>query len=159
MVKKLNIWVLLVLFVFTTNTFAKQYDELAKTTYSKNDVSAFVYEWFAMFDHQVDIDELKKHLPKQKVTMNFPNFPIKEMADFERWYQGVIDNIQFNSHDISNLKVSGDEKNGFKVFLHVNWKANTYDKKVYDIVVAQEWEVKVDENREFIITNHKAWVL
>lgn len=160
--KTLNIFLFVLFVLFTNNSFAneiKQYDKQAKTTYSKNDVNSFVYKWFAMFDHQVDIENFKKHLPKQNVTMNFPDFPIRKMADFERWYQGVIDNIQFNSHDIKDLKVTGDEKNGFDVSFIVNWKARTYDGKTYVVDVAQEWKVEVNKKREFIISNHKAKVV
>ena len=160
--KKLNSLVFIVAMLFTTTVFSneiKEYDKVAKTTYSQNDVKSFVYKWFAMFDHQEDINKFKMHLPKQNVVMNFPDFPIRKMADFEKWYGGVIDNIQFNSHDISNLKVTGNEKDGYEVSFHVNWKANTYDKKTYDVNVAQQWQIKVDENRNFIIVNHKAWMI
>lgn len=161
MVKRLNIFLFILFITFTSNSFAneiKHYDYQAKTTYSKNDVNSFVYKWFAMFDHQVDISNFKKHLPKQNIVMNFPDFPIRKMADFEKWYDNVKDNIQFNSHDIRDLKVIGNEKNGFNVSFIVNWKATTYDGKSYDVDVAQKWLVKINENREFIISNHKAWL-
>lgn len=40
----------------------KSYDRSAKTMYSENDVKAFVYNWFAGFDHQADANVFKKHL-------------------------------------------------------------------------------------------------
>jgi ankyrin repeat protein len=75
----------------------KNYDHHARTTYSENDVKAFVYNWFAGFDHQADIGVFKRHLKPEKVDMYFPDFPIKSISDFERWYNNVIDTIQWNA--------------------------------------------------------------
>lgn len=139
---------------------AKQgYDEQAKTTYSENDVKAFVYQWFAGFDHQAEIAMFTAHLPAEHVDMYFPDFPIKSRSDFERWYSNVIDSIQWNSHGLSNLMVSGDEANGFAVSLDINWKAVTYQGDRYDMNIHQDWQVMVDENRNFIIAKHAARVL
>lgn len=137
----------------------KNYDHQAKTLYSENDVKAFVYRWFAGFDHQADIGVFKRHLNPEKIDMHFPDFPIKSMGDFERWYNGVIDNVQWNTHKISNLEVGGDERNGFSVSLNIHWKAKTYKGETYDLNVHQEWLVKVDQSRNFIIEKHKARVL
>lgn len=137
----------------------RTYDRVAKQSYSENDVKAFVYRWFAGFDHQAPIEQFKKHLDAEQVVMNFPDFPIRSMADFERWYGGVIDSIQWNSHQLSNLQVSGDEQSGFEVSLHVNWKARTYQGESYDLNIAQEWLVTVDEQRRLIISTHSARML
>ena len=138
---------------------SKHYDRIAKIMYSENDVMGFVHSWFAGFDHQADINMFKKHLNPEKVDMYFPDFPIKSMEDFERWYNNVIDNIQWNVHRISNLKVSGDEINGFSVSLDINWKAKTYKGETYDMNIHQDWRVKVDKSRKFIIEKHRAEVI
>lgn len=137
----------------------KGYDRGAKTSYSENDVKAFVYTWFAGFDHQADIDVFKKHLNREKVDMYFPDFPIKSISDFERWYNNVIDTIQWNTHKISDLKVSGDEMSGYSVSLDMNWKAKTYKGETYDLNIHQDWIVKVDKSRNFVIEKHKAQVI
>jgi uncharacterized protein len=137
----------------------KNYDHKAKTLYSENDVKAFVYNWFAGFDHQADVGVFKRHLNPEKVDMYFPDFPIKTIGDFERWYKNVIDTIQWNAHKISNLEVSGDEMGGYSVSLNINWKAKTYKGETYDVNVHQEWLVKVDKSRNFVIEKHKARVL
>jgi hypothetical protein len=137
----------------------KKYDHKAKTSYSENDVKAFVYNWFAGFDHQVDIGVFKRHLNSEKVDMHFPDFPIKSISDFERWYSNVIDTIQWNVHKISNLKVSGDEMGGYSVSLDINWKARTYKGETYDMNIHQDWMVKVDKSRNFVIQKHRAHVI
>ena len=137
----------------------KNYDHQAKTLYSENDVKAFVYNWFAGFDHQADVSVFKKHLNPEKVDMHYPDFPIKTIGDFERWYKNVIDTIQWNAHKISNLEVSGDEMSGYSVSLNINWKARTYKGETYDLNVHQEWLVKVDKSRNFVIEKHRARVL
>ncbi|MCT4616771.1 MAG: ankyrin repeat domain-containing protein [Candidatus Gracilibacteria bacterium] len=137
----------------------KKYDETAKNTYSENDVKSFVYKWFAGFDHQADINEFKKHLDADKVEMNFPDFPIRSIADFEKWYGGVKDSIAWNTHKLSNLKVTGNEKNGFDVSFDINWLAKTYDNEEYDTNIRQDWKIKVDENRNFIVSYHTAKII
>ena len=135
------------------------YDRSAKTSYSENDVKAFVYNWFAGFDHQADMGLFKRHLNPEKVDMHFPDFPIKSISDFERWYNNVIDTIQWNAHKISNLKVSGDEMSGYSVSLDINWKAKTYKGETYDMNIHQDWIVKVDKSRNFVIEKHRTQVI
>ena len=137
----------------------KHYDHNAKTHYSENDVKAFVYNWFAGFDHQADINMFKQHLNPETIDMYFPDFPINSIEDFERWYNNVIDNIQWNTHGISNLKVSGDEINGFSVSVDIKWKAKTYKGDTYDMNIHQDWMVKVDKSRQFVIEKHRAQVI
>jgi hypothetical protein len=137
----------------------KDYDREAKASYSENDVKAFVYTWFAGFDHQADIGVFKKHLNPEKIDMYFPDFPIRNIRDFERWYKNVIDTIQWNAHKISDLKVSGDERSGYFISLDMNWKAKTYKGEMYDLNIHQDWIVKVDQSRNFVIEKHKARVI
>ncbi|MFZ0613589.1 MAG: hypothetical protein WAM73_15225 [Desulfobacterales bacterium] len=137
----------------------KSYDHDAKTLYSENDVKAFVYQRFAGFDHQVDIAFFKKHLNPGKIDMRFPDFPIQNLSDFERWYNNVIATIKWNAHKILKLNVAGDEISGFSVSLVVNWKAKTYDGKNYDMNVHQGWQVTTDKNRNFIIEKLRAEVI
>lgn len=137
----------------------KTYDSTAKNTYSENDVKAFIYQWFAGFDHQADRAFFKKHLNPAQVSMHYPDFPIASMADFERWYGNVVSSIQWNAHHITNLVVSGDEKSGFKVSLDVNWVAKAYDGQKYDMNTHQEYVISVSMDRIFIIGSHKATLI
>lgn len=140
----------------TVKNSSKTYNADARNHYSENDVKAFVYKWFAGFDHQAEPDYFIAHLDPVRVDMAFPDFPIKSIKDFLSWYQGVIDTIQWNSHHLSGLKVSGSQKKGFSVSLDVRWQANTYDGQSYDMTVHQEWQVAVDAKHRFVITRHRA---
>jgi len=165
MIKNISLVSMLTIsFLFPTTASCKDilhnnYDRNAKTMYSENDVKAFVYSWFAGFDHQADIRLFKKHLDPKETDMYFPDFPIKSIEDFERWYNNVIDNIQWNAHKISNLTVSGDEVSGFSVSVDINWKAKTYKGETYDMNIHQDWIVKVDKSRTFVIEKHRARVI
>lgn len=135
----------------------KRYDHDAKIMYNENDVKAFVHSWFAGFDHQSDRWFFERHLDTENVDMYFPEFgPIKSISDFEKWYQGVIDNIQWNFHEISNLRVSGNEEKGFSVSLDISWKAKKYEGATLCTEVHQVWKVKVNKDRNFIIERHFA---
>lgn len=135
---------------------SKSYDEYAKKRYSENDVKAFVYEWFAGFDHQADKGFFEKHLNPQRIDMLFPGRPVKSIENFRQWYANVIDTIQWNKHKISDLEVSGDEINGFSVGFNVHWTAKSYTGEVYEMNLHQDWKVEVDAHRNFIIVKHEA---
>jgi ankyrin repeat protein len=137
--------------VIKTSMNTKNYDRNAKRYYSENDVKAFVYGWFAGFDHQVDADTFINHLDENDIDILYPDFKVNSIDDFLRWYQGVQDSIQWNSHEISRVKVWGSESAGFNVSLDVHWQAKSYNNEEFDLVVHQDWEVSVNKDRIFII--------
>lgn len=143
----------------STRSFLKIYSPEARNNYSENDVKAFVYKWFSGFDHQNEAEFFLVHLDPAHVDMAFPDFPITSTKDFLKWYQGVVDSIQWNSHELSNLEVSGSEQDGFTVSFTVRWQAKTYDGQTYDVNVHQDWLVTVAPNRQFIISRHRARLL
>lgn len=146
-------------FLKRTQSSLKIYSPAARNNYSENDVKAFVYKWFAGFDHQNEAEFFLVHLDPNNVDMAFPDFPITSTEDFLRWHQGVVNNIQWNSHELSDLKVSGSEQEGFTVSFNVRWQAKTYDGQTYDANVHQDWLVTVSPNRQFIISRHRARLL
>jgi len=137
----------------------RSYDADARNFFSENDVKALVYSWFAGFDHQLEPEHFTVHLDAGHVDMQFPDFPINSIQDFLTWYQGVIDTVQWNSHQISSLEVSGNERNGFSVSLNVRWRVKTYEGQDHDLKVHQDWQLSVDEDRQFIITRHRATLI
>lgn len=140
------------------NKEPKVYSPAARNNYSENDIKSFVYHWFAGFDHQAERGYFTQHLPAGKLDMEYPGFPIRTRADFRRWYQEVVDNIQENSHELRNLKVRGNEKDGFEVGLDVRWRARTYKGETQDMVVHQDWRVTSGPGRKLLITWMRARV-
>jgi hypothetical protein len=45
---------------------------------------------------------------------------------------------------------------GYSVSHNINWKARKYKGETYDLNIHQEWLVKVDKSRNFVIEKHKA---
>lgn len=129
----------------------KQYDQVARETVSPNDAKAFVYQWFAGFDHQDDIETFLRHIDPQRVDMRYPDFPIADVADFRRWYDGVVNAVQWNSHDIRNLTVYGSASSGFTVSLDVCWKARLFDGKNPEMLVHQDWILEHHPERRFVL--------
>ena len=144
---------------YLENHSQKIYSPEARNQYSENDVKAFVYKWFAGFDHQAEPDYFLAHLDPDHVDMRFPDFPINTIQDFLNWYQGVIDSIGWNSHHSSDLAVTGSEKEGFSLSFNIRWQARTYDAKTYDLNIHQDWRVRVGKDRQFIIYSHRAKLL
>ena len=86
---------------------AGYYDKLGRTVPTENDVNAAVYEWFSAFDHQVSPDYFLSRLASDDpaFSMQYPGAAeIRDAAGFKKWYQGVIDNIDYNSHHIVKIE-------------------------------------------------------
>jgi hypothetical protein len=148
------------LFVQVNYTFAQKqtkikYDQKAAKEYSVNDVISFIYEWFAGFDHQKDVNYFLKHIA-EPVDMNFPDFPIKSKEDFKRWYKGVEDNIVWNSHALTNVQVTGSEKNGWKASYDVLWKARDIRNQDIEILIHQELYL-IRKGNLIQIAKHRAY--
>lgn len=125
---------------YNLNTLSTTYNTQARYQFSENDVKAFVYQWFAGFDHQ----QVSGYFVNRIATpydMQYPDFPISSQKDFLKWYQGVTDNIVWNTHHLSNIKVTGDQANGWNVSYVVNWQAKDKAGKSYDMNVSQQLRI------------------
>lgn len=90
-----------------TKPAAGYYDKLGRTVPTENDVNAAVYEWFSAFDHQVSPDYFVSRLASDvpAFSMQYPGAAeIRDADGFKKWYQGVIDNIDYNSHHIVKIE-------------------------------------------------------
>lgn len=130
---------------YDINSLSATYDEQARSVYGENDVKAALYQWFAGFDHQLEAGFFLNRLTAEPI-MNYPGTPIKSQDDFLAWYQNVTENIVWNTHVLSEIKVSGDQQTGWTVTYLVNWKARDKAGETYDLFVDQEVEmVRVGE--------------
>ena len=55
--------------------------------------------------------------------MRFPGYPIKSQEKFLRWSQGITDNIVWNSHQLKDVKVTGNQASGWTVTYGIEWRA------------------------------------
>lgn len=88
---------------------AGYYDKLGRTVPTENDVDAAVYEWFSAFDHQVSPSYFLSRLDSDDpaFSMQYPGAAeIRDAAGFKKWYQGVIDTIDYNSHHIVKIETT-----------------------------------------------------
>lgn len=122
------------------NTLSTTYDAKARYEMSENDVKSFVYQWFAAFDHQRESGYFVNRIATP-VNMQYPGTPITSIEQFLVWYQGVTNNIIWNSHNIVSMDVQGDQQSGWTVSYDVRWKATTKTNESYDMIVHQELEV------------------
>jgi hypothetical protein len=86
---------------------AGYYDKLGRTVPTENDVNTAVYEWFSAFDHQASPDYFVSRLASDDpaFSMRYPGAAeIKDAAGFKKWYQGVVDSIDYNSHHIVKIE-------------------------------------------------------
>jgi hypothetical protein len=134
-----------------------------------NDVRAFVYEWFAQFEHIAEPEYFLSHLDDGDLEIRFPEQTLSSHDDFRRWYEDVIRHIPWDFHDVRNLEVEGDEGGGFRVSFDVGWygekvEADEIDTKYAESwsgtgsLIAQEfrqvWDVRV-RDRALLITSYR----
>ncbi len=122
------------------NTLSTTYDAQARYEMSENDVKSFVYQWFAAFDHQRESGYFVNRRATP-VNLQYPGTPISSLEDFLAWYQGVTDNITWNSHNIESMDVQGDQQSGWTVSYEVRWKAVSKNNEKYDMMVHQDLEI------------------
>lgn len=146
---------LMLLFIASGASAQNVYDREAKNNLSENDIRSFLYHWFAGFDHQENVSYFIDYLPAGEVDMEFPDFPVQSRDDFRRWYKGVEENISFNSHGISDLKVQALPDGQWKVSLVVDWKARTYDGQNIQAKISQEMSLTAFD-RKIMIVRHRA---
>jgi hypothetical protein len=140
-VKKIMLVALLFFFTACSASAQKIYDADARNLLSTNDIHSFVYRWVAGFDHQKEVEYFTAYLPPDRVDMAYPEFPIRSADDFRRWYRGVEDTIQTNSHTISDLKVDRKSAERWSVSMRVDWKARTYEGENHAMATRQNMEL------------------
>lgn len=134
----------------------KQSNSMNEIEYSNNDVAAFLYDWFAGFDHQKNVDFFLTRIA-EPVDMSFPDFPIRSKNDFKRWYGNVLNNIVWNKHSLQNLEISGNQKNGWQTTYNVLWKAK--DKNGKDIEMSIHQDVYIVRKGDLLqIAKHRAYI-
>ena len=123
------------------------YDSKARYNISQNDIAAFVYRWFASFDHQLDRRYLLPFL-SNNINISYPDFTINSLDDFNKWYDNVIANINFNSHTISNLKIENTQPNNWIVDFDILWNAKTYANEKISQNIHQSWLLNVVKKKQ-----------
>lgn len=119
-----------------------------------NDVKSFVYEWFALFDHQADESRFLPRLGTVNLTMTLPETTLHSQADFGRWYRGILERIKTNSHDVRDLRVTKRADGGYDVELTVRWQATTFAGESIDQTFRQNWEIAIPPDGRLVISRY-----
>lgn len=130
----------------------------AKQDLSPNDIKAWVYTWFAGFDHQRESTFFEQYLPEEGVHMHFPDGTIRSRAEFVQWYAGVQKTIAWNSHDLYRLDISGNQQSGWTVELDLHWEAQQYDGGRISQDIHQSWRVILNADKKLVLEKHQAVV-
>ncbi len=122
---------------------------------NENDVKTFVYQWFSWLDHQVGEFHFMSHLRSGGFEMRLPGLTIQDYTGFKRWYDCLRENIKWNSHELSDVKVSGDSEKGFDVEITVRWRAETIDGDSCDSTYNHLWKIQTTHDElKFVITRY-----
>ncbi len=114
---------------------------------SENDIKAFIYKWFAGFDHQAYRTFFVRHLTKD-ININFPDMQVNSKKDFRKWYKKVTKNIKQNSHSLSNLTVKGNDKTGWIADVDILWEAKDYKGNDIKAKIHQKFYIVVKKYRK-----------
>lgn len=159
---------LLVLFVLMTITnFAAEvpqaYLDAVKLqedrAFNENAVLAFVYNTYYLFDKHVAVEDFLKNLADKDLLMKFPEAELKSHADFQKWYKGLGDNIQSNTHTVQSVMVKAKDDGTFGVHVIVLWQAQSKKGEYMKFKADQNWTV-IDDNgrlkiREYLVKEAK----
>ena len=119
-----------------------------------NEVKSFVYSWFALLDHQGAEISLLKFLDRDNLTMQFPEMTVNNQDDFRKWYLGVQEAIETNTHNIQQLEVMPKENGEFNIKARVNWQAQTREGEAVAQDYQQQWKVVTDEKNHLLIQDY-----
>jgi len=113
---------------------------------TSEEITAFTRDWYEKLDVHAPMVDILPMLSDEELTMVFPEATLNGLADFERWYQGVIRIFFDEVHIVKevNADISGDKAT---VEVVVQWEANRWNPPArfsdrIKLDAYQTWEVK-----------------
>jgi len=116
-------------------------------TFNENAVLAFVYNIYSLFDKHVPVEDFTRNLVDKDLRMKFPEAELKSHADFQKWYKGVGDDIQSNTHTVQSVKVKMNDDGTFGVHVIVLWQAVNKKGEYLKFKADQNWTLVDDAGR------------
>jgi hypothetical protein len=107
--------------------------------FNENAIKSFVYHVFALYDKHEDVSKFLPLLSDDDLEMRFPETTLRSKEDFKKWYAGIGDSIQSNTHQLEKLdvKILGNGK--YEVDLIVLWQALTKENEYIKFRAHQIW--------------------
>jgi hypothetical protein len=107
--------------------------------FNENAIKSFVYHVFALYDKHEDVSKFLALLSDGGLEMRFPETTLRSKEDFKKWYAGIGDSIQSNTHQLEKLgvKILGNGK--YEVDLIVLWQALTKENEYIKFRAHQIW--------------------
>ena len=125
-------------------------DENSKN-FSPNNAYATIYNWFAMFDNQEDIQNFLVYINPQNIDYNFLGEELKSIEDFKTWYINFKKNIKSNTHLLQNVSVKKLNNQEYEINFIVQWDANFYNGSYVSKQISQNIHLKIIDNKIYII--------
>lgn len=111
-----------------------------RAPFGPNELRGFVYDWFALFDRNAPVGEFLPFLVDRGLDMRFPEAKLASVADFRRWYAGILATIRSASHDVLSIELIPAGPHAV-IHLVVRWRATTVAGQPLDFTVRQRWVV------------------
>jgi len=96
---------------------------------TKEEVQQLAADWYSKLDVHAPMVDILPLLATEELEMKFPEATLRNLADFESWYQRVIRIFFDEVHQIKKceVKVAGDKAN---VDIIVKWEASVWNPPV-----------------------------
>lgn len=117
------------------------------TPLSLEEVRAMAVKWYSGLDNHIPEPQMLKFLEAEGLEMQWPDYHVQSIEDFDGWYQRALGLFFDEQHTIKEFTVtpSADgSKADVKVF--VNWKARVWTarearSKFLNLDIHQTWVV------------------
>jgi hypothetical protein len=132
---------------FTPHAEAAQGNGPMSNGFTQESIRTMALDWYNKLDTHAPEPELLQLLVSEGLEQNWPDFKVRNLADFDAWYQRALGIFFDEKHTVKefNVNISPDGKKAdVKVF--VNWKARVWThreaySKLLDLDIRQSWEV------------------
>jgi hypothetical protein len=94
---------------------------------------------FALYDKHEDVSKFLPLLSDDGLEMRFPETTLRSKEDFKKWYAGIGDNIQSNTHQLQKLDAKILGNGTYEVDLIVLWQALTKENRYIKFRAHQTW--------------------
>ena len=122
-------------------TYLQTVKILLDNKYGENEIKSFVYQVFSLFDRHSDVNHLLLLFADEDLDMQLPEEKITSHNDFKKWYAGIGNKYQSNTHTIERLEVQIPSKGDYRVDLTVHWQALGIDGKYTAFRIRQQWKL------------------
>jgi len=107
--------------------------------FSDNQIRSFVYYWYGLHDKHEATNKTTELLDQSHLLMIFPDMAIHNLADYQKWYDNIGQNIKSNVHVVEKLNITMLPDHRYQVDVLVDWQAVDKNGHFINKDATQQW--------------------